>query len=148
MEAARRWYKIGVLGGAAALLVLAFALVSGAQASGSYVECGSKKITIQIGGIAKENVTSPIRAPFTRYVGAGDPAELNEEVHGHGTRHAIGELITCPFCLAQWLATSFAFGFIFAPTVTRLVASTMAVVAAADFLQLGYTWMQHKAEAG
>jgi hypothetical protein len=48
MEAARRWYKIGVLGGAMALLVLAFAVVSGAQASGSYRSCGDKKITIQI----------------------------------------------------------------------------------------------------
>jgi hypothetical protein len=48
MEAARRSYKFGLLGGAIALLVLAFAVVSGAQASGSYKECGNKKITIQI----------------------------------------------------------------------------------------------------
>ncbi|MGV1049328.1 MAG: hypothetical protein ACOYD4_12500 [Solirubrobacterales bacterium] len=48
MKAARQWYKLGLLGGAVALLVLAFAVVSGAQASGTYKECGSKKITIQI----------------------------------------------------------------------------------------------------
>jgi hypothetical protein len=48
MEAARQWYKLGVLGSVIALVVLAFAVVSGAQASGSYKECGSKKITIQI----------------------------------------------------------------------------------------------------
>jgi hypothetical protein len=48
MEAARRWYKLGLLGGAVALLVLTFAVVSGAQASGTYKSCGNKKITIQI----------------------------------------------------------------------------------------------------
>jgi hypothetical protein len=45
---ARRWYRIGVLGGVAALLVLAFTVASGAQASGTYKNCGDKKITIQI----------------------------------------------------------------------------------------------------
>lgn len=48
MEAARRWYKFGVLGGAVALLALAFALVPGAQARGDFKSCGNKKITIMI----------------------------------------------------------------------------------------------------
>lgn len=95
--------------------------------------------------IAKENITSAIRAPFTTYEGTAGPAELHEEVRGHGARHAIGELITCPFCLAQWTATSFTFGLIFAPRATRLVATTMAAVAGSDFLQLAYSWTQQKA---
>jgi hypothetical protein len=95
--------------------------------------------------IAKENITSAIRAPFTRYEGTAGPAELHEEVRGHGARHAIGELITCPFCLAQWTATGFTFGFVFAPKATRLVATTMTAVAASDFLQLAYSWTQQKA---
>jgi hypothetical protein len=95
--------------------------------------------------IAKENITSAIRAPFTRYEGTAGPAELHEEVRGHGARHAVGELITCPFCLAQWTATGFTFGFVFAPKATRLVATTMTAVAASDFLQLAYSWTQQKA---
>jgi hypothetical protein len=95
--------------------------------------------------IAKENITSAIRAPFTQYEGTAGPAELHEEVRGHGARHAVGELITCPFCLAQWTATGFMFGMIFAPKATRLAATTMAAVAGSDFLQLAYSWSQQKA---
>jgi ABC-type dipeptide/oligopeptide/nickel transport system permease component len=48
--------------------------------------------------------------------------------------------------VAQWIATGFAFGLIFAPRATRLVASTMTAVAGSDFLQLAYAWGQRKAE--
>lgn len=96
--------------------------------------------------VAKESITSAIRAPFTRYRGVSGPAELAEEVRGHGVRHAVGELITCPFCLAQWTATGFTFGLIFAPRATRLAATTLSAVAGADFLQLAYAWAQQKAE--
>src|SRR4051812_35484056 len=60
--------------------------------------------------IAKDPVTSPIRAPFTRFDGVSGPAELREEVRsdGSGVRHALGELLTCPFCLSQWVATGYA----------------------------------------
>ncbi len=95
--------------------------------------------------ISKENITSALRAPFTRYEGTAGPAELHEEVRGHGVRHAVGELITCPFCLAQWTATGFTFGLVFAPRATRLVATTMTAVAGSDFLQLAYSWSQQKA---
>jgi hypothetical protein len=57
--------------------------------------------------IAKASITSAVRAPFTRYVSPDGPAELHEEVPGHGMTHAVGELITCPFCLAVWIATGF-----------------------------------------
>jgi hypothetical protein len=88
--------------------------------------------------IAKDPVTSPIRAPFTRFEGTSGPAELHEEVRASGPRKAVGELITCPFCLAQWTATVITFGMLIAPRVTRFLTSIMTVVAAADFLQLAY----------
>jgi hypothetical protein len=56
--------------------------------------------------------------------------------------HAVGELITCPFCLAQWVATGFSIGWIFAPQATKLIASTFSSVAVADFLQFGYAAAQ------
>lgn len=59
--------------------------------------------------LSKDAVTSPLRAPFTRYREAGGPGEVMEEVRTVGqTRHAIGELITCPLCLDVWIATGFA----------------------------------------
>jgi hypothetical protein len=96
--------------------------------------------------ISKDSVTSPLRAPFTRYEGPAGDAELQEQVRGSGARHAVGELITCPFCLGQWIATGFAFGLIFAPGATRLAAATMTAIAGSDFLQLGYAWAQQQAE--
>lgn len=88
--------------------------------------------------LAKDTVTSPLRAPFTRFEGTSGPSELKEDVRGTGARKAIGELITCPFCLAQWVATLIVFGFVVAPRATRFFAYIMTIVAGADFLQLAY----------
>ncbi|WP_432925424.1 DUF1360 domain-containing protein [Microbispora sp. CA-135349] len=96
--------------------------------------------------LAKDPVTSPIRAPFTRYEGVSGPAELKEEVRGHGLQHAVGELLTCPFCLSQWVATGYAAGTVFFPRVTRLAGATMAAVAISDWLQLAYARLMKAAE--
>ncbi|MCO5969693.1 DUF1360 domain-containing protein [Actinoallomurus soli] len=96
--------------------------------------------------LAKDSVTSPLRAPFTRYKGTAGPAELAEEVRGKGVKHAIGELITCPFCMAQWIGTAYAVGMTFAPDATRLAGATMTAVAGADWLQLAYARLQKAAE--
>src|SRR5437879_1375225 len=94
--------------------------------------------------IAKDPIASPIRMPFTSYEGVSGPSELHEEVVAGGLGHALGELVTCPFCLAQWVATGFVAGMIFAPRATRLVAATFAGVALADFLQFGYAAAQQR----
>ena len=96
--------------------------------------------------IAKDAVTSPIRAPFTKYEDSGAPGEVMEEVRGTGRQHTAGELLTCPFCLAQWVATGFAFGFVLAPRTTRFAATVMSLVGAADYLQFGYAALEKLAE--
>lgn len=88
--------------------------------------------------LAKDAITSPLRAPFTRYQEPAGDAELNESVRGHGARHAFGELITCPFCLGVWFATTFSAGMVVAPRATRLAATVLSAVAASDALQLVY----------
>jgi len=89
--------------------------------------------------LAKDSVTSPLRAPFTRYRQPAGESEVNEEVRTDSpVRHAVGELVSCPFCLAVWVATGLTAGLVFAPRLTRLVATTFTAVAASDFLQLGY----------
>jgi hypothetical protein len=92
--------------------------------------------------LAKDPITSPLRAPFTRFAGTSGDAELKEEVRGTGPRKAIGELVTCPFCLGQWVATGFVFGLITQPRATRAVASVFTVLAASDFLQHAYAHVQ------
>lgn len=97
--------------------------------------------------VAKDPVTSPLRAPFTKFRGTAGPAELKEEVRSTGSvRHGIGELITCPFCIGMWAATGFVGGLVLAPRATRLVAGTFAVLAGADFLQFAYSAAEQAAE--
>ena len=94
--------------------------------------------------IAKDKVTAPLRAPFTEHEGDAGPGELEESPRGTGVRHTVGELIVCPFCLDQWVATGYAAGLVLAPRATRFVASVMATVAISDFLQIGYKVSEQK----
>ncbi|MDI6101986.1 DUF1360 domain-containing protein [Actinoplanes sp. NEAU-A12] len=98
--------------------------------------------------VAKDAVTSPLRAPFTRYSEPAGAAELNEEVRDGGSsiRHGVGELITCPFCLAVWVSTALTGGLVLAPRLTRLVATALTATAVSDFLQMGYSIAKEKAE--
>jgi hypothetical protein len=86
--------------------------------------------------LSKDSVTSFLRAPFTEFVKPIGEGEVEERPRGTGLRHAIGEMLGCPFCLAQWVAAGFIYGLVLAPRLTRVVASIFAVYAAADWLQL------------
>lgn len=89
--------------------------------------------------LTKEAVTSPLRAPFTRYQGPAGSAELHEEVRGgSATRHAVGELVSCPFCMSVWVAGALTGGLVLAPRATRLATTVMTAVTASDFLQFAY----------
>ncbi len=92
--------------------------------------------------IARDPVTSPLRAPFTSYQGQAGPAELHEEVRGQGARKTIGELVTCPFCTSVWVATGFTAGLVYLPRTTRLALGTLTALAGADLLQYGQAWLQ------
>ena len=96
--------------------------------------------------VSKDPVTSPLRAPFTRYTGLSAPGELAEEVRGHGLQHSTGELLSCPMCLSQWVATAFTLGLVVAPAPTRLVMGTFSAVAGADFLQHLYVMLEKASE--
>jgi Protein of unknown function (DUF1360) len=89
--------------------------------------------------LAKDTVTSFIRASFTRYEQPGSQAgEVEEQPRGGGARLAIGELLICPYCLAQGVAAGFVLGLVAAPRTTRLVASIYAAETLSDFLQARY----------
>ena len=97
--------------------------------------------------LAKDPVTSPLRAPFTRFEGTSGPGELREKVRGEGARKAIGALVTCPFCLGLWVATAFAAGLLLAPRATRLAATVLTALTGADVLQLAYSLLEQKSES-
>ena len=88
--------------------------------------------------IAKDKVTSFLRAPFTEFQEASGQGEVEEKPRGKGLQLAIGELAVCPYCLAQWVAAGFVGGMVFAPHATRMVAAVYTAETVADFLQLAY----------
>ncbi|HKT84297.1 MAG TPA: DUF1360 domain-containing protein, partial [Solirubrobacterales bacterium] len=85
--------------------------------------------------ISKDKVTSPLRAPFTELEGEAGPSEFSEASRGTGARKAVGELLVCPYCLGLWVVAAFSVGLLFAPRLTRFVASTLVALAISDFLQ-------------
>ncbi len=97
--------------------------------------------------LTKDRVTSGLRAPFARRRTDDDglPGEVEDTPAGAGLRLAIGQLLTCPYCVAQWVSLGFVAGFSLAPRQTRLVAATLAITSAADLAQA--TYVRQMAEA-
>ena len=83
--------------------------------------------------LSRSSVMSPLRAPFTEFQGPAGSAEHVEKPTGdRGVRHTIGELLTCPFCLGQWVGTAYVAGLVLAPRATRSWAAVFTVTALAD----------------
>ena len=89
--------------------------------------------------ITKDKITGTLRAPFTRFQEKSGHAEVEEAPRGRGLRYAIGELLVCPYCIAQWVSGSFTMGYVFAPKTTRLLATMWTVHAISDAAQLAYS---------
>ncbi|MEV0528950.1 DUF1360 domain-containing protein [Streptomyces sp. NPDC050439] len=93
--------------------------------------------------LSKGTVTSPLRAPFTRFESATGPAELSESPRGGAVKSTVGELITCPFCLSVWLTATFTGARSVWPQATRTVTGGLTSLAIADCMQLAYDgWLQ------
>ena len=98
--------------------------------------------------LAKDAVTSPLRAPFTEYQEMESPTNVQEKPRGTGLRKAIGELIVCHFCLGQWVAAFFAYGLVLAPAVTRFAASVFAILTVSDYLHQAYKAVMDRGRGG
>ena len=140
-----------LMGSFGAALTGALALL---RASGRTLPEGPRASDLLLGGIAthkvsrllaKDRVTSAIRAPFTRYQEDAGHGEIEEQPRGSGLRLAIGELLVCPFCLAQWIAAAFAVGLVAAPRLTRFVAGIYVAETISDVLQLAYKAAEDRA---
>ncbi|MGH3011337.1 MAG: DUF1360 domain-containing protein [Gaiellaceae bacterium] len=75
--------------------------------------------------VAEDRVTVFLRRPFAEGPAAVQPA-------GEGIRRALGELVTCPHCVALWAAGALAVSQLARPRETRLVARVFAALAIAD----------------
>ena len=92
--------------------------------------------------VAKDRITGVLRAPFVCYIRSAGAGEVEEEPRGPGMQRGIGNLISCPYCMAPWCATALAFGLVFAPRVTRLLGAILGSVAVSDFLSRAYLKMK------
>jgi hypothetical protein len=88
--------------------------------------------------ITKDKVTSFLRAPFTRFQEPAGHGEVEEEPRGSGLQRAVGELLSCPYCVSQWLGAGFILGLSTAPRTTRVVAGIFTAETISDFLQVAY----------
>lgn len=96
--------------------------------------------------ISKDKITGFLRAPFTRYKGESErPSEVEEDPRGQGFQRAVGELLVCPYCLAQWVGTAFVSLYLFSPRLARLTASLFAIVSGSDVLQLAWVAVDKRA---
>lgn len=86
----------------------------------------------------KAKATSFIRAPFTELEAPSGTGEVDEKPRGEGIQRAVGELLTCPYCLSQWISAGFTGGLLLAPRATRLVAGAYCAQTLSDFLQMAY----------
>lgn len=84
--------------------------------------------------ISSDRVTSPLRAPFTEYIEPAGASEVKEKVRGTGMRRALGDLLTCPYCLGPWVASALVFGLIRQPRTTRLIGGILAAATVSDLL--------------
>lgn len=87
--------------------------------------------------LAHDRVTSPLRAPFTRFEAVGPAGQLVESPRGTGIRLAVGELATCPHCLAPWVGTGLLAAQLLRPVETRLVTALLTLLAVSDVVQVG-----------
>jgi hypothetical protein len=88
--------------------------------------------------VTKDRVASVFREPFVKDQERAGHGEVSGKPRGRGIQRAIGELLTCPHCLGQWVAAGFGVGMVTAPETTRLVAFVYSAQAISDFLQLAY----------
>ncbi len=88
--------------------------------------------------VTKDLVTSPFRAPFVKFKKSAGAGEVEEEARGEGLQEAVGDLITCPYCIAPWLASALVFGFQRVPRTTRVLSGIFCITAASDFLNQLY----------
>jgi Protein of unknown function (DUF1360) len=78
--------------------------------------------------VAKDRVTSPLRAPFTRYEKSAGSGEVEEEPRGKGFQAVVGELLSCPYCMSVWVASGLLSLFLIDRKLARLLCKWLAMV--------------------
>jgi len=92
--------------------------------------------------IAKDRITSPLRAPFTRFDKSAGGGEVEETVRGKGVQAVVGELISCPYCMSPWAGAGLLLLFFIDKNKARLLCSILTCVTISHFLHRIYTRLE------
>lgn len=90
--------------------------------------------------VAFEGVAEPIRAPFTATVPDDSGADDTVVAQGRGVRWVLGELMSCPTCVATWAALGLSIGRLILPGPTRFAVQVLGI---AEVAELNYVAVEH-----
>lgn len=96
--------------------------------------------------LTKDKITSFLRAPFTRRAEDTTAGEATDEPQGKGLRLAVGDLLSCPFCMSAWTAAGLTGAYVLRPRAARVVGAGLTAMTLADWLQYAWTYTQQEAE--
>ena len=68
------------------------------------------------------------------------PSEPKKE----GFARAVGELVTCPYCIGLWVASGLSYGQVLFPRETRFATAIFSAHALADFLNAGFVGLKNQ----
>jgi hypothetical protein len=81
--------------------------------------------------VAKEDVGAFVRAPVTEDPDAQEPKR-------EGFARALGELVTCPYCVGLWAASGLGYALVLFPRQTRFATTILGAQVVADFLNAAF----------
>ena len=89
--------------------------------------------------VTKDWVTAPVRAPFVRYETSKTAGEVSESSRGSGMRRAIGDLLSCNYCIGPWLSLGLLGAYSRWPGPTRFTAGVFALSGMSSFLNRAFS---------
>jgi hypothetical protein len=92
----------------------------------------------------RDRITSPLRAPFTRYEGSAGFGEVEEAPLEDGEKKAIGELVSCPYCASAWIAAPLVLAMSRWRGPTRMLCAIFSAVTLSHFLHQFYRILAEK----
>jgi hypothetical protein len=98
--------------------------------------------------MSRDYVLSFLRAPVTRFGAMTGPGATTSEVpRGTGMPRALGELLSCAWCLSLWVAFGLLAFYLYLPILALFVALGFTLTMMADVLHLLYErlgrWHHH-----
>ena len=129
-----RLLKLGLIATYLGTIGLVGARVDGRRRRVSVVDIGLIGLASHRVGriVAFERVAVPLREPFTATVPDGTGVDETVVARGRGVQWAIGELMSCPTCVASWAALMMYVGLAVVPGPTRALISVLAAAGVAE----------------